>query len=63
MHELKIYRGVMCYDNEEWYKIWKGIDFSVQNSNKEFEEFWTEHSKISKVHFNGAFDQNIKCLS
>ena len=53
----------MCYDNEEWCKIWKGIDFSVQNSNKEFKEFWTEHSKISKVHFNGAFDQSIKCLS
>ena len=21
MYELKIYQGVMCYDNEEWQKI------------------------------------------
>ena len=31
MYDLKIYKGVMCYDNEEWHKIWKGIDLSVQN--------------------------------
>ena len=39
MYELKIYRGVMCYDNEEWYRILKGIELSVQNWNKEFDEF------------------------
>ena len=23
--------GVMCHDNEEWCKIWRGIDLSVQS--------------------------------
>ena len=49
MHELKIYRGVMCHDNEEWCKNWRGIDLSVQNWHEEFDEFWPEHSKISKI--------------
>ena len=39
----------MCYDNEEWYKIWKGIDLSVQNWHEKFNKFWPEHSKISKA--------------
>ena len=26
MYELKIYREVICHDNEEWYKIWRTID-------------------------------------
>ena len=29
MHELKIYRGVMSHDNQEWCKNWRGIDLSV----------------------------------
>ena len=40
---------VMCYDNEEWYKIWKRIDLSVQNWYVEFDEFWPKHLKISKI--------------
>ena len=31
MYELKIYREVMCHQNKEWYKIWRGYDFSIQN--------------------------------
>ena len=31
MYVLKIYRGVLCHDNEEWYKIWRGNDLPVQN--------------------------------
>ena len=46
MHELKIYRGVLCYDNEEWYNTWRGIDLSVQNWHEEFDKFGHEHSKI-----------------
>ena len=49
MYELKIYRGVMCHDNEEWSKIWRGIDLSVQNWHEGFDEFWPEHSKMSKI--------------
>ena len=31
MYDLKSYRGVLCHDNIEWFKIWVGIDLSVQN--------------------------------
>ena len=49
MHELKNYRSVMCHDNEEWCKNWRRIDLSVQNWHEEFDKFWPEHSKISKI--------------
>ena len=45
---LKIYSGVMCHDNEEWCEIWRGTDLSIQNWHEKFDEFWPEHSKISK---------------
>ena len=48
VNELIIYRGVMCHDNEGRFKIWWGIDLSLQNWQEEFNEFWPEHSKISK---------------
>ena len=47
-YELKFYRGVMCHDNEEWCKLWRGIDLSFQNWHDEFEEFWLEQLKVSK---------------
>ena len=49
MHELKRYREVICNDTEEWWKIWRGIDLSFQNWHKEYDEFWLEHLKISKI--------------
>ena len=49
MYELKIYRGAICHHNEGRCKNWKGIDFSVQNWHEEFDEFWFNHSKISKI--------------
>ena len=49
MYELKIYREVMCHENEEWCKIWRGIDLPVQNWHEKFDEFWSEHLKISKI--------------
>ena len=49
MNELKIYRGVMSHDNESWCQIWRGIDLSVQNWHEGFDEFWPEHSKMSKI--------------
>ena len=45
MYELKVYREVMCHDIEEWCKIWRGIDLSVQNWHEEFDKFWTKHLK------------------
>ena len=49
IYELKIYRGVVCHDNEDWCKIGRVTDLSFQNWHKEFDEFWPEHSKVSKV--------------
>ena len=49
MSELKIYRTVICYGNEELCKNWRGIDLSVQNWHEEFDEFWLEDLKISKI--------------
>ena len=49
MYKFKIYRGGMRHDNEEWCKIWRGIDLSIKNWHEEFHEFWLEHSKISKI--------------
>ena len=40
----------MCHGNEEWCKIWKGIDLSVQNWHEEFNKFWPKHSKISNIY-------------
>ena len=47
--ELKIHRGFMCHDNEEWCKIWRGIDLSFQNWHEKFDEFWPEHLKVSNI--------------
>ena len=50
IHELQNYRGVISNDTEEWWKIWRGIDLSFQNWHKEFDEFWLENSKVSKIY-------------
>ena len=34
MHQLKIYRGVMCNDTEKWWKIWRRTDMLFQNWQK-----------------------------
>ena len=47
--ELKKYRGVIFHETEEGYKIWRGIDLSFQNWHKEFDKFWPEHLKVSKM--------------
>ena len=44
---LLVYRGVMCHENEGWYKFWRGIVLPVENWNKEFNKFWPEYSKNS----------------
>ena len=50
MYELKIYRGVICHDNEEWCKIGRGIDLLFQNWDEDFDKFWLGHSKISNIY-------------
>ena len=39
----------MCTDTEDWCKIWREIDLPFQNWHEEFDEFWPEHSKDSKI--------------
>ena len=47
--QLKKYRGVMFYDNEDWCRIWRKTDLLFQKW-QEFGEFWSEHSKVSKIY-------------
>ena len=44
------YRGVISNDTEEWLKIWRGIDLSFQNWNKEFDKFKLKNLKVSKIY-------------
>ena len=39
MCELKIYKRIMCHDNEERFKTYTGIELSVQNWLKNLENF------------------------
>ena len=37
--ELKIYRGIIHHDNEEWCTTGIGNDLSFQNPDEDFDEF------------------------
>ena len=50
MHEWQTYWDIISNDTEEGWKIWRGIDLSFQNWHKEFDEFWLENSKVSKLY-------------
>ena len=63
-YELKIHRGGICHDNEEWRKIWRGIDVSFQSSHEVFDEFYPSTRKSQKFSFQCApFEKGIYCLS
>ena len=47
--ELKNYTGVIFHETEEGYKIWGEIDSPFQNLHKQFDKFWPELSKVSKI--------------
>ena len=49
MYELKIYRGVICHDNERWCKKLREMGLWVQNWHEEFNKFLPEHSKASQI--------------
>ena len=49
LFELKKYREVIFHETEEGYKIWREIDLLFQNWHKEFDKFWPEHLKVSKI--------------
>ena len=51
---------ILCHDNEELCKTWRGIELSFQNWHREFDEFWPEHLKIYKIcSLIGSIDQSI----
>ena len=59
MYELKIYRGVICHDNEKRCKIGRGIDLSFQNWHESF-DFDLSTQKFQKFALKwAAFDQSI----
>ena len=45
MFEPLKYRGVMCHNTEEWYKIWGVTDLRFEKWHEEFDEF--QYSKVS----------------
>ena len=49
LFELKKYRGVIFHETDKGYKIRRGNHLLFQNWHKEFDKFWSEHSKVSKV--------------
>ena len=51
MYNLKIYRGSMCHDNEEWCKNWRGID--VRLSWRIWRILTRALKNLKTLHFNG----------
>ena len=47
--ELKKYRGVIFYETEKGYKIWKGINLPFQNWHKKFDRFQPGYSKVLNI--------------
>ena len=44
------YREFISNGTEELWNLWKEIDLSFQNWHKEFDEFWRQNSKVSKIY-------------
>ena len=49
LFELKTYRGTVFHETEEGHKIWRQINLSFQNWDKEFDKIWLEHSTVLKI--------------
>ena len=49
LFELKKSTGVIFHETEEGCKIWRGIGLWFQDWHKEFDKFWPEHSKVSRI--------------
>ena len=64
LFELKKYSGVMVHDIEEWCKIWRKTNLWFGKWHVEFDKFWSEHLKVSKLgHWWDSFIQSRKCMS
>ena len=49
LFELKKYQEIIFHETEEGRKTWRVINLLFQNWHKEFDKFWTEHSKVSLI--------------
>ena len=49
MFDLKIYRGVIFHDTEEWCEIWRKTDLWFGKWHEEFCKFSPEQLKFSKL--------------
>ena len=54
MVELKMGRGVMCHNTEEWCKIWGATDMVFEKWHG-FDEFRLNTQKSQNLHFNVLF--------
>ena len=50
-HQSNLKSHDTCHDSEEWCKIWRGIDLSIQNWHEEFDEFDPSTWKSQKFSF------------
>ena len=50
--ESKKYRGVMCDNTEEWYKIWRRTGLCFVKWHEKSGEFWLNTPKSQNLHFD-----------
>ena len=64
MFELKKYRGVIFYDNEEWCKIWRiKLTFGLENDGGISENFHQDTWKCLNWNFDGILLSKIENAS
>ena len=49
MYDLKIYREVMCHDNEEWYKIEEELTCHFKIDMRNLTNFYSSTWKSKKI--------------
>ena len=55
MFEPKEYRGVMCYNTEEWCKIWGGTDCALKNEIRNLANFDSTLESLKMCTLMGSF--------
>ena len=60
IYELLLDRGVMCHGNEEWCKIWRGIDLSVQNWHEEWGACAFKNGRGNLANFHQSMFGSLK---
>ena len=51
----KKYRGVMCHNTEEWWKMWVGIGLSFEKWHEKIGKFWPDTQKSQSLYFNSGW--------